>query len=76
VTAGPPPGPHAIAAIAAGDRAALRALYDEHYPWLNARLRRRCGDPGVVEEAIQDTFMAVWRNAATWTGKGDLGAWI
>jgi RNA polymerase sigma-70 factor (ECF subfamily) len=30
----------------------------------------------VVDEALQDTFMAVWRSAGTYSGSGDVGAWI
>jgi RNA polymerase sigma-70 factor, ECF subfamily len=52
-----------VAAVAAGDREALRALYERHAPWLTLRLSRRCGDPDVVDDAIQDTFVAVWRSA-------------
>ncbi len=65
-----------VAAIAAGDRAALRTLYVRHQPWLTARLRHRCSDPDVVAEAVQDTFVAVWRNAARWSEAGEPAAWI
>ncbi len=65
-----------LSAIADGDRAALRVLYDRHAPWLALRLARRCADPGVVDETIQDTFMAVWRSAGRYKGQGDVGAWI
>jgi len=65
-----------LAAVADGDRAALRALYDRHAPWLSLRLARRCADRGVVDETLQDTFMAVWRGAGRYRGSGDVGAWI
>jgi len=65
-----------LAAVADGDRAALRVLYDRHAPWLTLRLSRRCADRGVVDEALQDTFMAVWRGAGRYRGNGDVGAWI
>ena len=65
-----------LAAIAGGDRQALRVLHDRHAPWLALRLARRCADPGVVDEALQDTFMAVWRSAGRYDGRGDVGAWI
>jgi RNA polymerase sigma-70 factor (ECF subfamily) len=65
-----------IAAIAEGDRSALAALYGRHSPWLLVRLSRRCPDQGIVEEAIQDTFIAVWRNARSYTGRGEIAAWI
>ena len=65
-----------LAAIARGDRHALRVLHDRHAPWLALRLARRCADPGIVDEALQDTFMAVWRGAGRYDGRGDVGAWI
>lgn len=65
-----------LAAVADGDRSALRVLYDRHAPWLALRLARRCADPGVVDETIQDTFLAVWRGAGRYKGQGDVGAWI
>ncbi|MGB5757616.1 MAG: RNA polymerase sigma factor, partial [Acidimicrobiales bacterium] len=40
-----------------------------------ARLLRRCGDGDVVAEAIQDTWMAVWRSPR-WSGSGEVGAWL
>ena len=65
-----------MAAVAAGDRTALRDLHDRHAPWLLARLRRRCADPDVAAEAVQDTFVAVWGSAGRWDGRGDPAAWI
>jgi len=65
-----------LAAIADGDRAALRVLYERHQPWLTARLRRRCSDPDLVVSAIQDTFLAVWRGAGRWNGTGEPAAWM
>jgi RNA polymerase sigma factor (sigma-70 family) len=51
--------------IARGDRAAFDELYRRAAPWLTVRLRRRCADPDVVAEVVQDTFLAVWRSAAS-----------
>jgi len=65
-----------LAAVASGDRAALRCLYDRHAPWLIVRLSRRCADPGAVEEVVQDTFLAIWKGASRFRGEGDVAAWI
>ena len=40
-----------LRAVADGDRAALRALYERHAPWLTLRLARRCPDPDLVDDA-------------------------
>lgn len=65
-----------LRAVARGDRSALRDLYDEHAPWLVLRLSRRCHDPELVDEVVQDTFLAVWRSAAKWDGRGEVAAWV
>jgi RNA polymerase sigma-70 factor (ECF subfamily) len=65
-----------LSAIARGERGAFADLYARHAPWLQVRLRRRCGDPDVVAEALQDTFVAVWRGAGRWGGRGEVPAWL
>lgn len=65
-----------LAAVAAGDRAALHVLYERHAPWLTVRLARRCADGDTVDDAVQDTFLAVWRSAGRYQGDGAVGAWI
>ncbi len=65
-----------LEALAGGDRAALRALYERHAPWLSLRLVRRCGDPGLAEEVVQETFVAVWRKPEGYSGRGEVAAWL
>jgi RNA polymerase sigma-70 factor (ECF subfamily) len=64
-----------LRAVAGGDSAAMAALYDRHAGWLHARLSRRCADPEVVREVLQDTFVAVWRSAASHRG-AEAGGWL
>ncbi|MEU4833209.1 RNA polymerase sigma factor [Streptosporangium sp. NPDC023615] len=66
-----------LAAVAAGRTEALRMLHQRHAPWLRARLARRCADPDLVDDAIQDTFVAVWRDARRYRStEGQAAAWI
>lgn len=65
-----------IVAIADGSRIALHVLYKRHAPWLVIRLRRRCSDPTIVHDAVQDTFVAVWQGASRYEGSGAVAAWI
>jgi RNA polymerase sigma-70 factor (ECF subfamily) len=65
-----------LTAVADGDRGALATLYQRHAPWLLLRLTRRCSDGEVVDMALQDTFVAVWRKPAAYQGRGDVAAWI
>ena len=59
-----------LKAVTDRDRDALRDLYDRHAPWLRARLLRRCGNEGVVEEVVQDVFVTVWTKPGAWRGSG------
>jgi RNA polymerase sigma-70 factor (ECF subfamily) len=65
-----------LRATGRGDRAAFEVLYARHAPWLVLRLTRRCNDPALVDEAVQDAFVAVWRGARSWDGRGEVAAWI
>ena len=65
-----------LGAVAAGSRTALEELYRRHAPWLVLRLSRRCADPGLVDETVQDTFVAAWRSAGKYAGQGEVGAWL
>jgi len=65
-----------LRAVTERDRDALRDLYDRHAPWLRARLLRRCSNESVVEEVIQDVFVAVWTKPDSWRGTGDVAAWL
>jgi RNA polymerase sigma-70 factor, ECF subfamily len=65
-----------LAAVGDGDGGALGVLYRRHSPWLTLRLTRRCGDADVVDQAIQDVFVAVWRKPASYRGTGEVAAWL
>ena len=65
-----------VAAVVDRDRGALHELYMRHEPWLSIRLAYRCSDRSMVEEAVQDTFVAVWGSADTYRATGPVAAWI
>ena len=65
-----------LRAVARGDEAALAALYDRHAGWLTVRLSRRCGSPDIVDHTVQDTFLALWRQAGSYRDRGDVAAFI
>ena len=62
--------------IADGDRGSLQSLFTLHQPWLGARLRRRCSDPIIVEEVVNDTFLLVWQQPQKYRGDGEVAAWL
>src|SRR5439155_13096506 len=65
-----------LAAVGDGSAIALEQLYRRHAGWLTIRLTRRCADPGVVDEVLQDTFVAAWKGAERFTGEGQVAAWL
>ncbi|MFF7950358.1 RNA polymerase sigma factor [Streptomyces griseorubiginosus] len=66
-----------LRAIAAdADRRAFEELYRRYAPWLLARLRGRCADPGLVDDVVQETFLAVWRGTARYREEGDVAGWL
>jgi RNA polymerase sigma-70 factor (ECF subfamily) len=66
-----------VARVAAGDGDALRMLYDRYARMLLTRLHRRCADRDVVDTALQDTFVSVWRSARRFRPDGgEVGAWL
>ncbi len=64
-----------IAAMAAGQEAALRELFARHAPWLAARLRSALAAAD-VEDVLQETFVAAWRGARGYRPDGPVGAWL
>ena len=65
-----------VSRVADGDSAALRELYDRHSAWLYARLLRRCNDRDTALEVVQDTFVALWKDAHRFRGDGEVAAWL
>jgi RNA polymerase sigma-70 factor, ECF subfamily len=74
--AGEPDDAALLRGAARGDERALAALYDRHAGWLTVRMTRRCARPDVVDHAVQDTFLALWREARSYRGSGDVAAFI
>jgi RNA polymerase sigma-70 factor (ECF subfamily) len=64
-----------IASLAGGDDTALRELFARHAPWLAARLRKALPSDD-VEDVLQETFLAVWKNAKTYRPQGAPEAWL
>jgi RNA polymerase sigma-70 factor (ECF subfamily) len=64
-----------IASLAGGDDTALRQLFGRHAPWLAARLGRALPSDD-VEDVLQETFLAVWKNARTYQPRGAPEAWL
>jgi RNA polymerase sigma factor (sigma-70 family) len=55
----------ALARVAAGDRAALRIVYQDTSAKLFGVCLRILNDRGEAEDVLQDVYVTVWRKAAT-----------
>jgi RNA polymerase sigma-70 factor (ECF subfamily) len=67
----------AVARVADGDKDALRELYDRYGRIVYGMAYRLTRDAQLAEEATQDTFVAVWRRAASFDpGRAKLSTWL
>lgn len=67
----------ALRACAKGDRAALRLIFDREADRMQGVARRILRRPALAEEAVQDTFVLVWRNAARFdAARGAARTWL
>lgn len=59
-----PSDPELVAGIAAGDPAAFAAFYDRHSSFVYGLLIRMLGRTAEADDALQETFLQVWREAS------------
>ncbi len=66
-----------IGAIRSGDHQAMAELYDRYSGVVYAVALRVLGDSGAAEDVLQEIFMQVWRNPASFqAGRGNLAPWL
>jgi RNA polymerase sigma-70 factor (ECF subfamily) len=66
----------ALERAAEGDRRAFERFVEEHEAAVLRYIRTQTRDPDVVEEALQETFIAAWRSADTFRDDGSPRAWL
>ena len=63
--------------MAAGDEAALGALYDRWSALVHSVALRIVGDAGDAEELVEETFWQAWRQAGRYdASRGGVSAWL
>ncbi|MFN2627519.1 MAG: RNA polymerase sigma factor [Gaiellaceae bacterium] len=63
--------------VADGDRAAFESLYRRYVRTVFGLALRRLGDRGRAEDAVQETFAAVWRSASSYQPeRGPAAPWL
>jgi RNA polymerase sigma-70 factor (ECF subfamily) len=66
-----------ISGIAAGERAALKQLYDRFGARLYGIAHRILRDSALAEDAIQEAFVKIWRNAGKFDrARGSALGWV
>ncbi len=67
----------ALGRCAAGDRSALRAIYDAEAPRMLGVAMRLLRRRALAEEAVHDTYMQIWQKAGSFDrARGDGRTWI
>ena len=67
---------HLLRRVAAGDGPALAELYRLHGQVVFAQVLFVVGDRALAEEVLQDTMLAVWRQAGTFRGESRVRSWM
>lgn len=62
--------------VSAGDREALRQLYQKYFARLSRFLSRVTDQRSVIEELINDTMLVVWLRAGEFRGDSRPSTWI
>jgi RNA polymerase sigma-70 factor (ECF subfamily) len=66
-----------VAAMVAGEAAALAALYDRHSRVVFALIVRIMGDRETAEDLVQEVFLRVWQQASSFDEtRGTLRSWL
>jgi RNA polymerase sigma-70 factor, ECF subfamily len=65
-----------IAAIAAGDRAAMRILYNRHQIRVFRFAVRLVDNAASAEDVVSEAFIEVWRQADRFEGRSSVSTWI
>jgi RNA polymerase sigma-70 factor (ECF subfamily) len=65
-----------LAAIASGDKRALRMLYGRHHVRVFRFLVRLTNDAATAEELLSDVFLDVWRQAGRFEGRSQVSTWL
>ncbi|MEL6794284.1 MAG: RNA polymerase sigma factor [Pseudomonadota bacterium] len=65
-----------LRSIAAGEKSALRVLYERHRGPLLAFLRSKCGDAELAADVAQDAMIEVWTSAAKFSGRSSPKTWV
>ena len=58
-----------------GDERALRSLWSQHSPHVDAIVRRLVGDPDLAEDIAQEVWIQIFRALPSYRGESQFGTW-
>ena len=59
-----------------GDERAMRLLWNQHAPHVDAVVRRLAGDPDLAEDIAQDVWIQIFRALLSWRGDAKFSTWV
>ena len=59
-----------------GDERAMRMLWNQHAPHVDAVVRRLAGDPDLAEDIAQDVWIQIFRALPSWRGDAKFSTWV
>jgi RNA polymerase sigma-70 factor, ECF subfamily len=59
-----------------GDERAMRLLWNQHAPHVEAVVRRFAGDPDLAEDIAQEVWIQIFRALPSWRGDAKFSTWI
>jgi RNA polymerase sigma-70 factor, ECF subfamily len=65
-----------MTAVKAGSVAAFEVLYERYCDRVYRIARSVCGDDGRAQEAVQETFVAIWRTRANYEDHRSVASWV
>jgi RNA polymerase sigma-70 factor (ECF subfamily) len=59
-----------------GDERAMRLLWNQHAPHVDAIVRRLAGDPDLAEDIAQEVWIQIFRALPSWRGDAKFSTWL
>ena len=59
-----------------GDERAMRMLWNQHAPHVDAVVRRIAGDPDTAEDIAQEVWIQIFRALPSWRGDAKFSTWV
>ena len=59
-----------------GDERAMRLLWNQHSPHVDAVVRRLAGDPDLAEDIAQEVWIQIFRALPSWRGDAKFSTWV